>query len=511
MRRLLAAVAALCFLLVPAAASAAAQQAGGQAHAAVQAVQQPAGVPAQVDAVTCAEALIPVWGLVSGSSTDCLLDLTEAGVGVATDVASEAFEGFFGAWVDALTSFVSDLIYSGFTWWLMPDGVRISNLGIFGAEGTGVNLPAICLGLGVFIATMLTIFQGLRTIVRRKGTPLVQALQGLMLHVLAVALGVAVIDGLLEAADALTEAILAAGFQASEDAPEQIVATLLPQIGNPVGLACIALIVLLIGLVQLVLLFLRQAALPVLALLLPIASSGQVGEGATRQWLPRLITMMFAIIAYKPMAALIITVGFVEMSEAPTLLDWIRGVVTLALSVVALPAMMKLFAPLGAAGGNAVASGGGLVGAAAGVAGMVAARSGGGGDGGSGPTSVTQHAGYMAQHGPAQQGPHGGEGGPREGDAAVRHSSGQVPDQPGPREAGQDSGSGGRAASGGAGSQESGASVSAGSSGAAGGSGASAGGGAGAAAGGVQVAVVAAEAGKAAADKGAQTMSGDGQ
>ena len=533
MRRLVAALLALFFLVAAAPAASAAPQEAPQQAVTQETAALPAGMaagrPADFDVGTCAQALIPAWGLLSGAAWDCTGEIADAGAGVVTEVATEAFEEFFDPWVDALVTFVSDLIYTGFTWWLMPDGLRISNLGIFGADEDALNLPSICLGIGVFICTLLTIFQGLRTIIRRKGTPLLQALQGLMLHVLAVALGVAVIDGLLAAADALTEAILAAGFESSEDAPERIVAILLPQIGNPVGLMFIAFFVLLIGLIQLVMLFLRQAAMPVLALLLPVASSGQVGEGATRQWLPRLITMMFTIICYKPIAALIITVGFVEMESSTELLDWIRGFVTLVLSVVSLGAMLKLFAPFGVAGGDAIASAGGLARAAASVADLITTyrrAGGGGGDGdgdggGSSQTSVTQHAGYMAQHGPAQQAAQGDGGSasaPREGDTAVRQSrdaSSQLPDQTSSEPAGQGSGSttgsprqgegeaGGTP--GGNGTLPAQAPASPGAGGSAGSPPASSG------AGGVSVAVVAAETGKRASDKGAGTMSGDGQ
>ena len=398
------------------------------------------GRPADIDVGSCAQAAFPIWGVISGATAECAGGAVEAGVGEISEEAAEAFSDFFDPFVREFKRFVSSLIVSGFTWWLTTDSPRLSSMGVLGGNNDGLSLETICLFIGTMIATLLTIFQGLRTIFRRKGTPLLEAAQGLMWHVIAVGIGVAVIDSLLVASDGLTKAILAAGFDSADEAPEQINALLLPQVANPVSLLVMAGVVLLVGFIQLVLLFLRQAALPVFALILPIASSGQVGEGTPRQWLPRLTVAILTIVCYKPFAALIITLGFVEMGEADNLAGWFRGVVTLALSVAALPMMMKLFAPLGLAAGNASTAGAGL--AAAAVSAATLARGGGeaaAAGGGAGGTSAAQHANYMNQAGPSGD-PPGGNGAPEAGDAGGRQGSsavqqanagndGQVPEQ----------------------------------------------------------------------------------
>jgi hypothetical protein len=476
--------------------------------AAVQDRTSAASRPADVDWGDCLMSVTPVGGLVGsflgGGSAGCTSSVVETGLTeVAPDVA-EAFEAFFTPFVQQLEEFVAELIVTGFTWWLMFETPKIAGMGVLDTDGDGgaeLDLNAIALFIGTMIATLLTIFQGLRTMIRRKGTPLLQALQGLLWHMIALGIGVAVIDSLLVASDRLTVTIVEVGFGSAEEAPEQIRAILLPQIGNPVGLLVMAAFVLLFGFVQLVLLFLRQAALPVFALLLPIASSGQVGEGTPRQWMPRLTVAILTVICYKPMAATLITIGFVEMSESNEMLDWFRGLVTLGLSVVALPMMMRLFAPIGMQAGNASTNGGGLATAAMSVVAM--ARSGGegsaAGGGGGGATSPTAHAKYMeGQHSaPGSEGPRGADGtsGQREGATAVQHASGadgKVPEQggqPAQPAVAQPASAG------------SGAATPAAPAGGGSGGGAAAGGGS------VQVAVVAAEAGKGAANKGAGTMS----
>src|SRR5690606_29917557 len=120
------------------------------------------------------------------------------------------------------------------------------------------------------IATLLVMIQGIRMIIQRKGAPLAQIFQGLLLNVVVSAAGVGVIDALLIASDQLTKAILYVGFGGDTDVPARMAALLLPSIGNPMGLLTIALIALIVSGVQVVMLFLRQAAIPIQALLLPI-------------------------------------------------------------------------------------------------------------------------------------------------------------------------------------------------------------------------------------------------
>lgn len=390
--------------------------------------------PADIDWGSCASALVP--GL--GGGLDCAASILGTGADLATDVAADVFAEFLEPFVNELREFVGDMVYTGFTWWLMAPSPRIADIGGLldgdAEDQDQMNLAALCLGIGVCIATLLTIVQGMRAIIRRKPAPLIQAVKGLMLHVIAVGVGVAVIDGLLAASDEMTGAILDAGFAAGGDPPQQMRAMLLPEVGNMVAMLFMAVFVLFIGFVQLFMLFLRQASLPVLALLLPVASSGQVGEGATQQWLPRIVTMIMTVICYKPMAALIITIGFVQMEEAVELLDWLRGLITLLLSAIALGAMLKLFAPFGANVGNAVAAGGGLAGAMTSLASFAALR--GGGETAAGaaaaPTTAVQHSqtmeGLRERGGSASAGGPGGDGkDAREGDRAIQHQSSSAP------------------------------------------------------------------------------------
>ncbi|WP_097234006.1 hypothetical protein [Streptomyces zhaozhouensis] len=357
-----------------------------------------------------------------------------------------------GPAAESLRQFTAELIVEGLTWWLEEESISLTGLSYLGDADDPGPLYVICLGIGVVIATLLAIAQGLRMIITRKGAPLLQLVKGLFLHAVVVAVGVAVIDSLLTASDAVTEAIVDTAFVSAEEAPEQVTAVLLPQISNPIGLLAVAAIVLLLGLLQLVALFLKQSALPIIALVLPIASSGQVGEGASRQWLPKLVTLLFGIILYKPMAALIIALGFAQLTEeGDGWAGWVRGLVTLTLSILALPTLLAVFSNFGVQVGSSVASAGGLAPAVMSAVSMAGSR-GGGAPVGGGPVTAVDHAERMGRDGPAASAPAAGgpasppgrDGGPgrdgsgRDGAAAVQQAN-QPHQENGPR-SGQENG-----------------------------------------------------------------------
>ncbi|WP_158845726.1 hypothetical protein [Streptomyces sp. NRRL WC-3742] len=335
------------------------------------------------------------------------------GAGAVVDAGKKAVSDALESTVvkpmaDGAKDFANQIVKTSLTWWLTTPSVQVKDSGVMATkdvktEGGGTvkfSLQAICLGVGQMIAVLLVMGQGIRAIVQRKGKPLADAVKGLVVNALVCTVGVVVIDSMLLASDQLTVAIVDGAFDGTDVLSDKMIKMLIPVGGfNPFALLLMALIVALIGVVQFCMLFVRQAAIPIQALLLPIAGSGQIGGEKSRQWLPRLYTSIFTVIAYKPCAALIICAGFVEMQNSTALVDWMRGLVTLALSVIALKSLMGLFAPLGAATAGATA--GGFAGALSGVASSVMMSRGGGGGGGGEPASAVNHAAAMAKGGPA--------------------------------------------------------------------------------------------------------------
>ena len=97
-----------------------------------------------------------------------------------------------------------------------------------------------------------------------------------------------------------------------------------------------------LALVQAVLMLFRQAALIILAAVLPLAAAGSVAP-ATRTWVRKITAWMLALICYKPAAAAVYAAAFTMIGSGRGIRAALTGFVMLALSVLALPVLMKFF------------------------------------------------------------------------------------------------------------------------------------------------------------------------
>jgi hypothetical protein len=252
-------------------------------------------------------------------------------------------------------------------------------------------------------------------------------------------------------------------------------------------------------LVQLVMLVTRQVLLIVTVAVIPLAAAAS-GTGAGSQSYKKLLSWSLAFVLWKPVGALVYAIAFTTVGRGDDPHLVVLGLLLMILSVIVLPALIRLVAPavsvLGGGGGAAAALAGGAVGIAMGATGSrsngrkvtegenspgrtqsggsAPGPSGGGGGGGGRPMSDG-----------------GGSGGPGSGGARPGGgSSGGAPPSAGPSSGGR-SGGGAKAS----GAQRSGAAGSAGGSG-----GASAGAGA------VGAAVMAAQAATDAAQRGVSAI-----
>ncbi|UQI49814.1 hypothetical protein M1P56_35585 (plasmid) [Streptomyces sp. HU2014] len=317
---------------------------------------------------------------------------------------------------------------------LIGPSLDLEKTGLFGRDAT---LAGMLVWLGWIIATVGLMWQLGKMAVTGQLKFAGQALVGWVQNALLTGIGVAMIALLLKLGDALTTGLVDKTFSDAGDAYTRIIAVMLPiGIDNPVTLLCVVAVILLVGFIQMVLVFLRQSAIPIQALLLPIAGAGRVGGDTTRQWAPRLITSILTIIAYKPILAIIICTGFAEFGHSKTLAEWLRGLATLILAILAPGPLMKIFAPIGDAVGSGLAAGG-AIGAAASVGSYIEQRrgnSGGGGgddDGGAEPVSAVQHAQHVQSTMPKSY-QSSEESGGGEAVAQAARNAAQVPGQAGP-------------------------------------------------------------------------------
>ncbi|MDX3867245.1 hypothetical protein [Streptomyces europaeiscabiei] len=353
------------------------------------------------------------------------------------------------AWKNVWDSVLGDMIKSAqdVTKWIIKKVLTFALLGpSVDLKGTGLwdgkaTLAGMLVWLGLVIAAAGVIWQIAKMAVTGKAQHLGVAMRGWVENLFLSALGVSLFAFLLTLGDALSAGLVNATFEDDGKAYERIIAVLLPTaVSNPITLLCIVGVLLLIGFVQMVMIFLRQSAIPIICLLIPVAGGGRTGGEATRKWAPTLITSGMVIVAYKPTVAVILCTGFAEFGHAQTLAEWLRGCATLVLAVIAPGPLTKIFAPFGAAVGAGM-SAGGAGGALNAAAGYFAGKAGGdgdgdgGGDGGS-PSSAVEHARYVEQSMGSQNGGGGsGEDGSQGGDAqaqAARNEAGtRVPGQAG--------------------------------------------------------------------------------
>ena len=301
-----------------------------------------------------------------------------------------------------------------------------------------------------FVLVLSILVQAARMIISRRRDPAVNVAVGLLRYATVCALGLPTVALALKAGDALSRWVIG---QAADQFGARM-AGLAPQLFQLHAMLALLLgaVLALLALIQWLLVFVRQAGILVLAVMLPLAASGSISD-YSKPWLRKLAAWLLALVTYKPMAALIYTIGFTLMGTGQTLSTTMTGLIVIVLAVVALPTMMAFFSFAGAdtSGGgvggvvavgavgalgatkliNGLGSGGAVDSAArmdrsgpgsnhppALPAGSSGGGSGGGGGGGLVPTGATPSAGNPAPTGPAPGAGGGGGGGGGGGPAA---------------------------------------------------------------------------------------------
>ncbi|MFI6041957.1 hypothetical protein ACIA8C_10000 [Nocardia sp. NPDC051321] len=130
-------------------------------------------------------------------------------------------------------------------------------------------------------------------------------------------------------------------------------------------------------LVQLVMMVIRQALLILVVAILPITAAAS-GTGPGSQGYKRLLSWSLAFTLWKPVGALVYAIAFTVAGRTQDPQMILLGLILLVMTVVVLPALMRLVSPavatLGSGGGAGAAMAGGLAGLA-----MATVGSGGGG------------------------------------------------------------------------------------------------------------------------------------
>jgi hypothetical protein len=321
---------------------------------------------------------------------------------VIQSVTTSAAGDVLGGIAQAITAGIWWIVENTATWWLRIPSPDLA------AEPAVTRIQQWLLPITVAVAIGGVIAAGARMALTRRANPLIDVASGLLTVAAASMLGVTVMTLLLKAGDAWSTWVLQ--VSTGGHFTQRLIVAL--DLGGGAAAAVVLIcgtIAIVLSLVQAVLMLFRQAALIILAGVLPLAAAGSVAP-MTRPWIRKVTAWSLALICYKPAAAAVYAAAFTMIGSGGSPRTALMGFVMLAMSVVMLPALMKFFTwTTGAIAGSG--GGGQFLGAATVGAIAVGAMRYGPGAAGS---AAQGHASYISsQMDPPP--PHGGPGGPADG------------------------------------------------------------------------------------------------
>jgi hypothetical protein len=293
---------------------------------------------------------------------------------VATDAAGSALDSLAAEFGESFGALLRLVV----TWWTaVPSPQLTDNHG-----GLGPALASIreyTTGLQVLLLTAGIMFAAARLALAKRGGMAGEAQESFLMLARAVFASMtfaAVIAAGTRAGDTFSEWVL---FDASRGDAHNIVAELVEfdLRTNFVLGSGVLLVLFLLGiismLVQLVMLVLRQALLILVVAIIPIAAAAS-GTGPGSQAYKRLLSWSLAFVLWKPVGALVYAIAFTvvgrDQQDSQLVL---LGLILLVMTVIVLPALIRLVAPavatLGGGGGAAAVLAGGAAGIAMAAAG----------------------------------------------------------------------------------------------------------------------------------------------
>jgi hypothetical protein len=275
---------------------------------------------------------------------------------VVTSAASSAASDVLSGLANAISQGVRWTVENTAAWWTAIPSPDLA------AEPAITRIQSWLLPITAAVAVGAMIAAGVRMVIARRANPLLDVTGGLLTLAAVTTIGTIVPTLLLKAGDSWSAWILqvSTGGQFAQRLTTALVlgGSAAPAVVLIFGIAAIVL-----SLVQAVLMLFRQAALVILAGVLPLAAAGSLAP-LTRPWIRKITSWMLALICYKPAAAAVYAAAFTMIGSGKNPRTVLMGFVMLVLSVLTLPALMKFFTwTTGAVAGSG--GGGQLLGAAA--------------------------------------------------------------------------------------------------------------------------------------------------
>lgn len=276
---------------------------------------------------------------------DCFLDAVEE---VVTDLFGEFWGLFFDAIGRMIAAAVGLVIRAVGTLWIYIPTIHPAENG-----GQPMDVVAFMRGqvwyLVIAAATLSVIIGGIRMAWQQRGEPVRELLKSLLTLVVAAGAGVAAVGLLTRAGDELAMTLI---NRAIDESGVGFAENLVGMIATPLGAQALPIIVIagfaavVTSFIQIVLMIVRNAMLILLAGVLPLAAAATNTEMG-RVWFRKTCGWLIAFIAYKPFAALIYAAAIALAGSADDLIKIITGLTMMVLSVITLPALLRLVSPPG--------------------------------------------------------------------------------------------------------------------------------------------------------------------
>lgn len=279
-----------------------------------------------------------------------------------TNAASSAFDRI----ADSAGKAAGEMMVNAMSWWTHTGTVN-PDYGIETTDGRNQAIANIQSDLIPVVAIILMasmLFAAARMMITRKGQPAIDIVWGLGRFFVITTIAGTVLAGACAAGDSFSAALL---DKTAENFGTKMSGLFSIQvITNPFSLLSLGSLAFLLGAIQWVIGFARQAGILVLAALIPLAASGLLSK-STATWWPKVAATLVGLVVYKPIVAVIYAIGFTYIADAQDLATALTGVMVLVLSVVALPVLLKFFSwaqpALASGGGGGVIAAAGAVGA----------------------------------------------------------------------------------------------------------------------------------------------------
>jgi len=325
---------------------------------------------------------------------DCAGDLLGKAAG---GLASAGFDAVAQAFASGVGKIVATLA----TFWTSVPTTALS-----GDSDSPVGMLNAMLDWLMLVVGILSVFLvAIQLAITHRGDALADAGIGLVRFVLVNATQLPALALLAGAGDAFSAWIVnvASGGNFGTRVTEVFGASLASGLGSALVFIG-ALLAIFASLAQVIAMVARNGVLILTAAASPIAAAAAIYKGNDAMW-RRLWMWQLAFVLYKPTAAFVYAAAFVTVGDGKDATDVLSGLALMIMSVLALPALLRLMMPvaarMGSGGAGAAALAGGVA-VASGVASVVSARrataslggaSGGGSGGGSGPSGAAPSGG----------------------------------------------------------------------------------------------------------------------